>query len=166
MSIGLAWLQRRAFGTEIVWHNGGTGGYHSFIGFDPKTGDGAVVLHNSAASIDDIGFHLIHGQFPIIKPPAPPKPRKEVALNPSLFDAYVGEYQLAPTFTMTVTREGGQLFIQATGQSKLQVFPESETDFFYKVVDAQVTFVKDAGGQVTGLVLHQGGRDVPGNKIK
>jgi len=37
---------------------------------------------------------------------------------------------------------------------------------FYKIVDAQVTFVKDAGGQVTGLVLHQGGRDLPGKKVK
>jgi D-alanyl-D-alanine-carboxypeptidase/D-alanyl-D-alanine-endopeptidase len=165
-SIGLGWLLRRAFGAEIVWHNGGTGGYHSFIGFDPKTGNGVVVLHNSAASIDDIGFHLIHSQFPIAKPPAPPKPRTEVAINPSLLAAYVGEYQLAPTFTLTVTREGDQLFIQATGQSKLPVFPESEVDFFYKIVDAQVTFVKDAGGSVTSLVLHQGGRDTPGKKIK
>jgi D-alanyl-D-alanine-carboxypeptidase/D-alanyl-D-alanine-endopeptidase len=165
-SIGLGWLLRRAFGVEIVWHNGGTGGYHSFIGFDPKTGDGVVVLHNSAASIDDIGFHLINRQFPIAKPPAPPKARKEIAIAPSLFAAYVGEYELAPAFVMTVTREGDPLFIQATGQSKLQVFPESETDFFYKIVDAQVTFVKDAAGTVTGLVLHQGGRDTPAKKIK
>ena len=165
-SIGLAWLLRRAFGTEVVWHNGGTGGYHSFIGFDPKTGVGVVVLHNSAGSIDDIGFHLINSQFPISKPPAPPKPRKEIAVDPSLLAGYVGEYQLAPSFALTVTREGNQLFIQATGQSKLPVFPESETDFFYKIVDAQVTFVKDTGGQVTGLVLHQGGRDVPGKKVK
>jgi CubicO group peptidase (beta-lactamase class C family) len=165
-SIGLGWLLRRGFGAEIVWHNGGTGGYHSFIGFDPRTGDGVVVLHNSAASIDDIGFHLINSQFPISKPAAPPKARKEFAINPSLLAAYVGEYQLAPTFTLTVTREADQLFIQATGQSKLPVFPESETDFFYKIVDAQVTFVKDKDGTVTGLVLHQGGRDAPGMKIK
>lgn len=165
-SIGLGWLLRRGFEREIVWHNGGTGGYHSFIGFDPRTGDGVVILHNSAASIDDIGFHLIDSRFPITKPPAPPKPRKEIAINPALLDGYVGEYQLAPTFVMTVSREGEGLFIQATGQSKIQVYPESETDFFYKVVDAQVTFVRNADGQVTGLVLHQGGREIPGKKIK
>ncbi len=165
-SIGLAWLLRRGFGSEIVWHNGGTGGFHSFLGFDPKTGDGVVILHNSAASIDDIGFHLINSQFPIAKPPAPPKARKEIAVNPSLLDSYVGEYQLAPTVTMVVTRDGEQLFIQVTGQSRLPVYPESETDFFYKIVDAQVTFVKDPAGQVTGLILHQGGRDTPGKKIK
>ena len=165
-SIGLAWLLRRGFGSEIVWHNGGTGGFHSFLGFDPKTGDGMVILHNSAASIDDIGFHLINSRFPLAKPPAPPKARKEIAVNPSLLDSYVGGYQLAPTVTMVVTRDGEQLFIQLTGQSRLPVYPESETDFFYKVVDAQVTFVKDPAGQVTGLILHQGGRDTPGKKIK
>lgn len=165
-SVGLGWLLRRGFGTEIVWHNGGTGGYHSFIGFDPKTGDGVVVLHNSAANIDDIGFHLINSRFPITKPSAPPKPRMEISINPNLLTAFVGEYQLAPAFVMTVSREGDQLFVQATGQSKLQVFPESETDFFYKVVDAQITFIRNGAGQVTGLVLHQGGRNVPGNKIK
>jgi len=165
-SIGLAWLWRRGFGAEIAWHNGGTGGYHSFLGFDPKTGDGVVILHNSAAGIDDIGFHLINSQFPITKPPAPSKARKEMAINPSLLDAYVGEYQLAPTVTMTVTREGEQLFIQVTGQSRLPVYAESETDFFYKIVDAQVTFVRDTGGQVTGLIVHQGGRDTPGKKTR
>lgn len=165
-SIGLGWLLRRGFGVEIVWHNGGTGGYHSFIGFDPKTGEGVVILHNSAASIDDIGFHLINSRFPIAQPPAPVPARKEIILNPDLLNAYVGAYQLAPSFMLEVTREGDRLFVQATGQSKLQVFPESESDFFYKVVDAQLTFVRDAAGKVTGLVLHQNGRDTPGGKIK
>ena len=55
---------------------------------------------------------------------------------------------------------------QATGQSKVEIFPSSPTEFFLKVVDAQITFVKDASGAVTQLVLHQGGRDMPGKKIK
>ena len=67
--------------------------------------------------------------------------------------------QLAPTFILTVTREGDRLMTQATGQGKLEVFPESETTFFLKVVDAQITFVKDDSGTVTHLILHQGGRD-------
>jgi len=165
-SIGLAWLLRRGFGTEIVWHNGGTGGFHSFLGFDPKIGDGVVILHNSAAGIDDIGFHLINGRFPMTRPAAPPKSRREIAVDSSLLDSYVGEYELAQNVRMTVTNEGGQLFIQVTGQSRLPVYAESEAEFFYKVVDAQVTFVIDPAGQVTGIVLHQGGRDTPGKKVK
>ncbi len=145
---------------------GGTGGYHSFMGFDPKSGVGVVVLHNSAASIDDIGFHIINSRFPLAKPPAPPKPRKEISIRPEVLASYVGEYELVPGFVLTVTREEDGLFVQATGQSRLQVFPETETDFFYKFVDAQITFVSDPAGKVTGLVLHQNGRDTPGKKTK
>jgi hypothetical protein len=53
---------------------------------------------------------------------------------------------------------------QATGQSKFQLFAESETMFFLKVIDAQVEFVKNDKGQVTHIVLHQGGRDFKGVK--
>jgi hypothetical protein len=88
------------------------------------------------------------------------------AVDPAVYDAYVGEYELAPGFVLTVTREGDKLMTQATGQGKVEVFPSSPTEFFLKVVDAQLSFVKDAAGKVTGLVLHQGGRDMPAKKIK
>jgi len=55
---------------------------------------------------------------------------------------------------------------QATGQGKAEIYPSSPTEFFLKVVDAHITFVKDASGAVTQLVLHQGGRDMPGKKLK
>ena len=97
--------------------------------------------------------------------PAKPAP-VQVAIDPAIYDAYVGEYELAPGFILTVTREGNSLMTQATGQGKVEVFPSAPTEFFLKVTDAQLTFVKDASGKVTGLVLHQGGRDVPGKKIK
>ncbi len=73
---------------------------------------------------------------------------------------------MTPGFTITVTLEAGQLFIQATNQPKFPVFPESETEFFLKVVDAQITFVRDEDGQVTSLILHQAGQHVPGQKIR
>ncbi len=93
-----------------------------------------------------------------------PKERKAIQLDPAVYDAYVGEYELAPNFSITVTREGNQIFGQATGQPKFELFPESETRFFLKVVDAQVDFVRGADGKVTSLVLHQGGRDMPGKR--
>jgi D-alanyl-D-alanine carboxypeptidase len=93
-----------------------------------------------------------------------PAERKAVKVDPAIYDAYVGEYELAPSFILTITREGDRLFAQATGQSKAELFPESETKFFPKVVDAEIEFVKGADGKVTGLVLHQRGRDVPGKR--
>ena len=95
---------------------------------------------------------------------APPQERQAIKLDPAVYDAYVGEYELAPTFSITVTREGDQIFGQATGQPKFELFPESETRFFLKVVDAQVDFVRGEDGKVASLVLHQGGRDTPGKK--
>jgi len=82
-----------ALGKSLVWHNGQTGGYHSFIGFDWPNGRGVVILANSSKNIDDIGLHLLDARFPLT---APPKVRKEIQINPALLDAYVGVYELAP----------------------------------------------------------------------
>jgi CubicO group peptidase (beta-lactamase class C family) len=92
--------------------------------------------------------------------------RKEIKVDPKIFDAYVGDYQLAPNFIMTVTREGDKLMVQATGQGKSEIFPESETKFFSKVVNAQLVFNKDDKGVVEKLTLYQNGNEVPGKKIK
>ena len=165
LEIGFGWHILKKFGTEMVWHNGGTGGYHSFIGFDQKKGKGVVVLSNSTNDIDDIGRHLLESQYPLAKFEAP-KERKAIKLDAKIFDAYIGEYQLAPTFVITISREGDQFFAQATGQDKFELFAETETNFFITVVDAQITFVKDGKGQVTHLVLHQNKVDNPGKKIK
>jgi CubicO group peptidase (beta-lactamase class C family) len=97
-----------------------------------------------------------------------PAERQAITLDPAVYDAYAGVYELAPGFNLTVTREGDQIFTQATGQGKAEIFPQSETEFFLKVVDARITFQRgDAGdGKVTGLVLHQGGRDVPAKRLE
>ena len=92
--------------------------------------------------------------------------KKETSVDPKLYDSYAGDYELAPNFIITITNEGGKLMGQATGQPKNELFPSSATEFFLKVVDAQVTFVKNEQGQVTQLILHQGGRNMPGKKIR
>jgi CubicO group peptidase (beta-lactamase class C family) len=94
-----------------------------------------------------------------------PSERKEVAVDPALYDLYTGTYELAPGFTMTFTREGGQLFVQPTGQAKVEIFPESETRFFLKVTDAQIVFERPGDGPATGLVFHQAGREVPAKRV-
>jgi CubicO group peptidase (beta-lactamase class C family) len=95
-----------------------------------------------------------------------PSPRKVAALDPKVYDRLAGDYELAPDFIITILRRGDKLISQATGQPEVELFPESETRFFLKVVDAQVDFVSDASGRVTGLVLHQGGQDLPAKRIK
>ena len=101
---------------------------------------------------------------------APMKPqqqeRKAITLDPTTLEKYIGQYQIAPNFIMTVTNENGKLMTQATGQPKVEIFAESETNFFLKAFDAQITFVKDAQGSITSMILHQRGRDTPAQKIK
>jgi CubicO group peptidase (beta-lactamase class C family) len=92
--------------------------------------------------------------------------RKEVDLSESVLDQYVGDYQLTPGFVISVTRENNKMFTQATGQTKVEIFAESETKFFLKVVDAQLEFVRDETGKFSKLILYQGGQKMEGLKIK
>jgi CubicO group peptidase (beta-lactamase class C family) len=163
--ISLGWFISKPGVEEILWHNGGTYGYRSFLGLDPRTRTGVVVLSNAytAAGVDDIGRHLLDPQVPLL---ARPRTHTEVVLDPAVFDSYVGQYRLAPAFVLTITRETNALFAQATGQSRLQIFPEGVRDFFYKAVDAQITFETDASGRAVSLTLHQNGADTPGRRIK
>lgn len=165
LEIALGWHILSAAGREIVWHNGGTGGYASFLCFDPKARTGVVVLSNMStdAGVDDIGVHLLDSSFPLN---SPPKVRTEVAVSPEVFDRYVGRYKLTPSFIITVTREGDRLFVQATGQQKFELFAEGERDFFLKEVDAQITFEGDPEGKAARLVLHQNGADQPAKRIE
>lgn len=64
-SIGLAWNRVELFGTPVTWHNGGTGGFRTFIGMDLEHHRGVIVLSNSTISPDDIGFHLLVPQIPL-----------------------------------------------------------------------------------------------------
>ena len=91
---------------------------------------------------------------------------KAEPVDPKMYDAFVGEYEVTPSFTIKVFKQGHKLMTQATDQPALELFPEAENKFALRAVEAKVTFVKDAGGTVTGLIIHQGGRDTPGKKVK
>jgi CubicO group peptidase (beta-lactamase class C family) len=166
MEIGLNWITLTTGNQKTVWHNGGTGGYRSFVGFDPDREIGVVVLTNSAQGADDIGFHLLNPALPLADPPPPQVERIEIEVGADVLEDYVGVYELAPQFRITVTVVDGGLHAQATNQPRVQIFPESETKFFYKVVDAQITFVRNEAGEVTELILHQGGRDQRARKVE
>jgi CubicO group peptidase (beta-lactamase class C family) len=166
MEIAYAWHVQTKNGNSIIWHNGGTGGYRTYMAFDPKSRTGVVVLSNvsSAAGPDDIGRHLLDASYPLEKV-EPIKERKEVTVDTKLFDNYAGSYQLAPNAILAISREGDRLFVQLTGQPKFQLFPEGERKFFLKVVDAQLTFNTDAQGKATEAILHQNGRDATAKRI-
>jgi len=260
LKIGLGWHVSNLNDTTIVWHNGGTHGFHAFCGFVPATNKGVVVLTNSDLNIDDIGMHVLdtsnslvasrkvaevsaeqlasydgfyeiqHGvvftirhdgsdlfatisgqrefamnaesptkffyktidaQIEFFKGtdgkieklvlyqngreiPAkklgpdysPPPERVAITIDPKILDAYVGRYELTPAVNFDVRATNGRLMVKITGQPRVEIYPESETEFFYKVVDAQITFVKGDDGKVSALVLHQFGKDQTAPKTK
>ena len=83
--------------------------------------------------------------------------RREIALAAEVLAEYAGTYELRPGFDLVVSADGEQLMAQATGQGAFSIFAESEDQFFARVVDIQIEFVRDGDNRhVTGLVLQQG----------
>ncbi|HZI18188.1 MAG TPA: serine hydrolase [Pyrinomonadaceae bacterium] len=159
------WASTRLFDRPLVTHNGGINGFTTNI--MRFTGDRVtvVVLSNvESPHTDRVARDLAAVVFG--QPYRVPAERAVAKVDPKLYDDYAGEYQLAPAFSITITREGDRLFAQATGQPRFEIFPESETVFFLKVVEARLTFRRDEQGRVTGLVLDQGGRQMPAGKVK
>ncbi|GAB5562568.1 MAG: serine hydrolase [Synoicihabitans sp.] len=250
-SIGQGWFLAEVDSHDIAWHNGGTGGYRSFLGFSRASRKGIVVLTNRSTGVNDLGFNLLGasaprpriprvgeaptyvGRYPLspafaidittdrdrlflqatgqpklalnektkdrftvvgvpaevsfernssgavdalvlhqngAKQRAPredlPPPPVEVSMPPEILAEYVGEYPIAPKFVLSISMRQNRLFIQASGQAELELFAKAKDEFFYKVVDAQVSFTRDETGEVVGLVLHQNGREMPATKTK
>jgi serine-type D-Ala-D-Ala carboxypeptidase/endopeptidase len=168
--IGLAW---HILG-ESAWHNGGTGGFCSFVGYDPKARTGVLVLSNAStpSGIDDIGGHIWNPKVPLANP-EPPKQHTEIHIDPKLLDNYTGRYQVTPNLIFEITRDGDRLFAQGfaqvTGQAivlpKFELFAEGEKNFFARVADNQITFETGPEGRATSLIMHRAGRDMPAARL-
>jgi D-alanyl-D-alanine-carboxypeptidase/D-alanyl-D-alanine-endopeptidase len=160
--IALGWMI--AGDGRTVWHNGGTGGYHSFAAFDSEAKRGVVVLCNTSTDIvDQLGINIVRSLAGQEVPP--PNLPKAVAVDAEVLARYAGKYQLAPTVVITVTAEGNKLLAQLTGQDTFRVYPVSDTEFRYRVVDARLVFVTNDAGEVEKVVLHQNGREMPAKRF-
>ena len=143
-------------GQEVIEHGGGIEGFNTMLAYYPEDKLTLIVLGNvNGRAPDEIARDLgmlVHGGKVVLT-----SERKTVPVDPKIFDGYVGNYELMPNFIISITRDGDHLFAQATGQQKFEIFPETQKDYFYKVVDAQITFVTDSSGRATALILHQNG---------
>jgi hypothetical protein len=105
-------------------------------------------------------FQVLFAYFAGIQTPAlqaqDSQARQVVNIDPKIYDAYVGQYQLAPKMLLTLRRERHHFMAQITGQPPIEVFPESEIKFFWKVVEAQFVVEKDKDGKAKGLLFQQG----------
>src|SRR5262249_25094601 len=150
-------------GRTSMFHNGGIEGFNTAMTYFPQTRTTVIALGNvNGTAPDEIVAKLgraAHGD--VVQAPTS---HKEITVPRATLASYVGTYQIAPTFAIEITLEGDQLFEQATNQPKFPLFPESAAQFFLKIVDAQIEFQKDSAGAVTGLILHQAGRNLPGTR--
>ena len=93
-----------------------------------------------------------------IKTNIKPKERKIIKLDVKIFNNYEGLYASEEGIEIIIKQKNSKFYAQIKGQPEFEIFPESRTRFFFKVFGAEVEFLIDRKGKVTGLNLHQGGR--------
>jgi serine-type D-Ala-D-Ala carboxypeptidase/endopeptidase len=89
---------------------------------------------------------------------------KEIAVDPKLYDKYVGSYEVT-SVVIHIVRDGGHLFAQINDQEN-EIFPESVRDYFFKAFDSKITFVTDGNGRASELIMHGVGTDLTAIRIK
>lgn len=152
-------------GHRVISHGGAIQGFNSFGAYLPADKLAVVVLANvNGPAPDEIAKALV--EVGLGKTVELPSERKAVALDAKSFEVFVGVYQLAPSFSVTISRDGEHFFAQGSGQPKVEIFPSSPHEFFAKVVDATMRFELDDKGHATTLILHQNGRDMPGKRVE
>jgi serine-type D-Ala-D-Ala carboxypeptidase/endopeptidase len=167
--IGMGWF---VFG-EHVWHDGGTGGFRSFVGYDPKNRAGVVAFSNASTfgGVSDIGMYLLNpkGQIANLDPP---EQHAGILCEPALLDRYTGRYQL-PDRVLDIMRDGGRLFVQVTAAGEkpiagpvFEMFAEGGDIFFVKVTGGRISFETGPDGRATRLIIHRVGRQPsPGPRL-
>lgn len=150
--IGLSWIIQNSRNGKLFIHNGGTGGFRSFIGFNRKTGKGIVLLSNAANSMDEIGHAYLTNSLEKVQLHQP------VTVNGEQLKKLNGKFELVPGFALTVSNLQEQLFVQATGQQKLAFTPISTTEFVNNTVQAKIKCNVNEQGIAESLIMYQGGK--------
>lgn len=160
--MGLGWHITPLGEDEMVWHNGGTSGARAFVGFLREAGVGVAALSNVATphGVDDLGAHLLDASIPLVAVP------REAEIDPAVFAGLEGDYTLSPEITITVHAEDGRLFATLTGQEAARIYPASETEYFYRIVDARIAFEVDDEGKASGLTLYQFGMEMEAPRVE
>ncbi|MEO0531847.1 MAG: serine hydrolase [Planctomycetota bacterium] len=156
-AMGLGWHVARDGSTR--WHNGETGGYHAALFVNRPAKAAVVVLANTATSeVDTLAQQVIQmlgGQK--VKPRSFEPAEESVEVSAEAMKRLVGKYALAPTFVFDVRVKGDRLMVGVTNQPTFEVFPRSETEWFYKAVKATLRFDVDASGVCNAVELDQNG---------
>ena len=150
----------------LIAHSGDTIGFSGSVAFDPKARFGAVALSNSVDGGTDLAMHIVRPSYALTKPGVPRAPKKEIAVDPKLFDLYVGHYQVAPNVILVIGREGDKLWFMGPGSPRVRLHAESDRDYYIASSDVGVTFQLGPEGRAKGLILHLYGQfHLPATRI-
>lgn len=169
---GLGFSIEGAGRTRRFSHGGSTLEFNSYLVGYNNTGQGAVIMANSLR-----GERIINELLRSIAREygwtdyQPKEKTIAAAVNPKVYEVYSGQYELeiSPDFVLTISSKNGNLMMtlkQPTGESSAELLPESETQFFRRDIDFEMTFVKNDGGQAIGLIIRQEGAEYRAKKIK
>jgi CubicO group peptidase (beta-lactamase class C family) len=121
------------------------------------------------SAISELVVFLVFGLFVVAPSALADSPlvlrQEKSGVDPAVLDGYVGYYRLNARLVVRITHDGGRLFAQATKQPRFELYPETDQDFFARVVDVQVTVTTDPQGHATQYILHQHGVDTPAQRI-
>jgi CubicO group peptidase (beta-lactamase class C family) len=162
-SIALAWLIKPD--GKTYFHDGGTGGYSTYVSFNTERKTAVVVLINSAGTLmDHLGEqvdHIMAGE-----PVQPLTVHRAITLDAKALDEYLGSYEVIAGVQLTVTRQGDHLAFQLPRQQPVALYAEAKDKFFVRVADATVSFDRNEQGRIIACILHQNGRDTKGKKVQ
>lgn len=121
---------------------------------------------NTKGKIEKLTTKKLDGIEVWIKTNKPIPDSNGIKVNGKILETYVGEYEITPEMSFSVTKEKDGIFVQAPGQDKFEIFADTENKFFTKVNDAEFEFVIDDSGRGTKIILNQGGRQAEAMKVK
>ena len=167
--IAMHWMLAPLNGRTFLAHEGGTGGFSSFVAFDPERKSGVVILSDTAlharGGLGSLGLHLLDAKVPLGKPDTGESATKPtLALSADELKAYAGEYPLMPNFVLTVRAEADTLTAQATGQGAFPLAATAKDVFEAPAFGIVIRFQRDAAGKVVALKLEQGGHTLDGTR--
>jgi CubicO group peptidase (beta-lactamase class C family) len=164
---GLGVMVHNVDGVNIVDHGGGIEGFNTNLMYVPEKRICVVVLANvNGSAPGQMGEQLL--DVALGKAVVLDTERKPVPITATELAKFVGVYDLAPTFALTVAQAGDGLTVQGTGQPAIpmmyQGVKEEHPRFFITQVGAEIEFVQGANGTIQSLILHQNGTDTPAKK--
>ena len=160
-------------GLKTVGHKGFTESFDTYMVRFPEQKFSVICLanleiHSSRLAMKVADLYLADELEPVASAQPKPEPvqRTEVALDASVLDVYTGPYRFDFGLLVNIKKQNNRLMMEADKQPTVELLPESETKFFMKGVDVQISFSRDESGKVTGLTLHQMGQNMQAKRIR